>query len=279
MRMSTLRSPLGALASLALVACVSSPADDLGGSAGGGGKADSDEAWAERCPVEGDRPDLRQYAIAISIQDADSCASAAGLAYACAIGDWSNGFASEAITVCERGFHWLIFDRAVGYDQLIQRCVEKYAEISEYDGEVRITGPGRFCQLEVTRLYNHLYPGPMPNGGRVSYTPTCPVDGATSVDASPTETILAAIAESPSCGQAANTAQACALGADVDLQLAATARTSCEPALDQLPAAEAALHRTLLDECAAKAGPDAVKIMYCQLQVDEVFAQLYAQAE
>lgn len=270
MRTSMLRPILLALSSLAFAACAASPADELGGSGGGGGgKADADEVSA--CPVDGDADQ-----ILAAISNGGSCYTAAGIAEACAWGASIDvQFVSAAAEVCERGFGAMPASDQATYAELLERCVVKYADD---DLGTLYQSMMMFCQLEVTKLYNQLYPEPETSEPAVPYTASCPVDGA---DAAAIE---AAIAAAPSCGLAADVAEACAWGSSIDVQFSAIASEACSGSFADMTEADAALHGSLIEACTALYADEEGTLYramtaHCQLQVDVVFDAILSPVE
>ncbi len=258
-----MRTTLLALTSMFIAACATTPADD-DVTAGGGGGGKADDATTS-CPVSGGVDK-----IVAAIEKGGNCATAAGIAEACAYGSSADlELVDAATTVCSRGFGAMPAAVKADYDGLLGRCADKYADES---GTMYLAITA-FCQLDVTSLYNTLYPEPTTSQPAVPLSPECPI-----ADANP-DKVEAAIKRAHSCGQAADIAKACAWGSTIDLQFVEAAAPVCSGSVS-LSAADKALHDKLVDACTTKyedlGGTLALSVTaFCGLDIDVVFANLY----
>lgn len=255
------------LASLiALAACTSNgrPLDSTGA---GRGKVDG----ASSCPIA----DYDADKISEAIDGAGSCYTAAGIAEACAFGSSLDvSFVASATAICERGFAAMTAAHKAAYETLLGKCGAKY----ENESGTLYRSMNAYCNLEVTHLFNQLYPEPEYGTDKVAYSEECPVA------ASDPDKIESAIRQASSCGSAALIARACAWGSSIDTQFSAAASDVCGGETGELGTADAALHAQLMESCSAlyTEGSGTLQLAVaamCRLQVDVVFNSLAAEVE
>jgi len=250
---------------VAAAGCVGNgrPTDSVGA---GKGKVDGDTS----CPV-----DLDADKISAAIEGAGSCYTAAGIAESCAFGSSLDvQFVSSASTICERGFGSMTAADKRAYETLLGECSAKY----ENESGTLYRSMAAFCTLEVTRLFNSLYPEPEYGEDAVAFSQDCPVAGTDP------DKISAAISGASSCGTAADIANACAWGSSIDTQFAGAAGEVCGGETGELSTADAAIHTQLIDACNAlyTEGSGTLQLSVaamCRLQVDVVFNTLAGDVE
>ena len=233
----------------------------------GRGKADGGSS----CPIA----DYDADRISAAIEGAGSCYTAAGIAESCAFGSSLDvSFVASATAICERGFGAMTATHKRAYDTLLGKCSAKF----ENESGTLYRSMNAFCDLEVTHLFNNLYPEPEYGEDAVAYTEDCPVAG------SDPDKIEGAIRQAASCSSAANIAGACAWGSSIDTQFAAAASDLCSGETGELSTADAALHDQLIESCNAlyTEGSGTLQLSVaamCRVQVDVVFNSLAAEVE
>jgi hypothetical protein len=257
---------LASLLALAAAACdgTGRPISTTGN---GHGKADGDSS----CPIA----DYDADKISAAIDGAGSCYTAAGIAESCAFGSSLDvSFVSSATAICQRGFGSMTAADTKTYETMLGKCAAKYENV---DGTL-YRSMNAYCDLEVTKLFNTLFPEPEYGDDLVSYSQDCPVD------ASDADKIEHAIASASSCSSASDIAGACAWGSSIDTQFAAAASELCSGETGELTTADAALHDKLVESCNAlyTEGSGTLQLSVaalCRMQVDVVFNTLAGDVE
>jgi hypothetical protein len=244
---------------IALTAACTTSASPDGPAGTRGGKADGETS----CPVDASDAD----AILDAIDNAGSCYVASGIAETCAWGSSLDvQFVSSATALCERGFDAMTTAAKAQYEQLLGECAAKYKDI---DGTL-YRSMNAYCDLEVTKLFDDLYPEPETTDAKVAFEETCPVD------ASDPDKIQSAIDKATSCGNAADIASACAWGSSIDTQFAQGAIDKCAAEIGTLSAADQKLHDAVVAACDAlyTEGSGTLQLAVaamCRVQAEVVF--------
>jgi hypothetical protein len=257
--------PLASLLALA-AACTGTgrPVDSVGN---GHGKADGDSS----CPVT----DYDADKIIAAIEGGGSCYVAAGIAESCAYGSSLDvQFVAAATELCQRGFDAMTDADTEAYETLLGHCAAKYRDT---EGTL-YRSMNAYCDLEVTQLFNDLFPEPEYGEPAVPYSESCPV-----VESDP-DNIEHAISNASSCSSAASIAGACAWGSSIDTQFAGAASELCSGETGELSAADAALHDQLVESCNAlyTEGSGTLQLSVaamCRMHVDVVFNMLASEVE